>query len=203
MLVGDNVDKQVNVRDIRSDHQGKLVHMFSLIAVKARIPPPDPSIPFVPPTVCTTKVDCYLPNEEDVLALESDLEVLVSRILCRHIKCFHDLKRFVTKHITHAYSNEMAAKSEVVVLDVLHNNEIEAKDMIEIMRTMVSYLGEKYTHRVISGGDHVTCEREQGAKRHVQCSNSPAGRLEQMEPVTEDWHCIMNFMIVSKIIYAK
>lgn len=67
-------------------------------------------------------------------------------------------------------------------------------DMVEILRTILSYLGSLYKHTVISGGDHVTCEREQ---RHVQCSNSPEGRLHQIEPCCEDWHCLMNFMIVS------
>ena len=41
-FVGDNVDKQCNVRDIRSDHHGELRHMFSLLAIKARISPPAP-----------------------------------------------------------------------------------------------------------------------------------------------------------------
>ena len=91
----------------------------------------------------------------------------------------------------------MAAKSEVVVLDVLHNNETKSSDMGEVMRTKVSYLGSLYKHTVLSGGDHLNCEREQGAKCHVQCSNSPEGRLNQLEPCVEDWLCVMNFMIVS------
>lgn len=138
-----------------------------------------------------------MPSREDITIIQSDLEVLVSRILCDYIKSLKELKRFVTKHIPHTYSEEMAAKSEVVVLDVLHNNETVSSDMVEIMRTMVSYLGSLYKHTVLSGGDHLTCEREQGAKRHVQCSNSPEGRLDQLEPCCEDWHCVMNFMIVS------
>ena len=38
-FVGDNVDKQC---DIRSDHHRELRHMFSLLAIKARISPPAP-----------------------------------------------------------------------------------------------------------------------------------------------------------------
>ena len=38
-FVGDNVDQQCNVRDIRSDHHEELRHMFSLLAIKARISP--------------------------------------------------------------------------------------------------------------------------------------------------------------------
>ncbi len=33
--------------------------------------------------------------------------------------------------------------------------------------------------------------------RHVQCSNTSVGRLNQLEPCIEDWHCVINFMIVS------
>ena len=184
-FVGDNVDKQVSVRDLRSDHRGKLMHMFSIFAVKARVSPPPPVSNFSPPPLQTDTVYFFLPSRDDINTILSDLEVLVTRILCDYIKSFKELKRLVTKDIPHTYSEEMAAKSEVVVLDVLHKNETVNSDMVEILRTLLSYLGSLYKRTVISGGDHVTCERERSAKRHVQCSNSPDGRLE---PCCEDWH---------------
>ncbi len=196
-FVGDNVDKQVSVRDIRSDHHGRLMHMFSIFAVKARVSPPFPVSGFSRPTLCTDTVERFLPTKEDIIVIQGDLEVLVSRILCDYIEGFQELKRLVTKHIPHTYSEEMAAKSEVVVLDVLHNNEIVSSEMVEIMRAMASYLGSDYKHTALTGGDHLTCEREQCAKRHVQCSNSPGGRIDNLEPCIEDRHCVMNFMIVS------
>ena len=99
----------------------------------------------------------------------------------------------------HIYSEKMATKSDVLVLDVFHKNETKSSDMVFIMREMASYLGSSYKYTVLSRGDHVTCEREQGAKRHVMCSNTREGRLEQLEPCVEDWHCMMNFMIVSYV----
>lgn len=36
-FVEDNIYKQCNVRDLRSDHHGQLKHMFSLMAIKARV----------------------------------------------------------------------------------------------------------------------------------------------------------------------
>ena len=198
-FVGDNLDKQYNVRDIRSDHHGQLKHMFSLMAIKARVSPPEPLTSFSPPSLIAEKVEHFLPSQEDLKVVEGDLEVIVSRIICDYINGFHALKKFVVKHIPHTYSNKMAEKSEVVVLDVLHKNETKSSDMVQIMREMASYLGESYEHTALSGGDHVTCEREQGAKRHVMCSNTRVGRLEQIEPCVEDWHCVMNFMIVSNI----
>ena len=61
--VGDNVDKQCNVRDIRSDHHGELRHMFSLRAIKARISPPAPLPKFSPTSLMSEKVDCFLPSQ--------------------------------------------------------------------------------------------------------------------------------------------
>ena len=94
-----NVDKQVNVRDITSDHHGKLMHMFSIFAVKA------PPAPIADLSLCTETVECFLPSKEDIIVIQGDLEeVLVSRILCDYIKGLDKgLKRLVTKHIPHEY----------------------------------------------------------------------------------------------------
>jgi len=69
----------------------------------------------------------------------------------------------------------MAQKSDVVVLDVLHKCETKTTDMIDIMREMMSYVGES-TVKHLSFGDLLTKERQDGSKRHVMCSNKPAGR---------------------------
>lgn len=50
--------------------------------------------------------------------------------------------KFVSNHILHMYSNEMSQKSEVYVLDILMKNEAKHKDMIDIMNTLQSYLGD-------------------------------------------------------------
>ena len=66
--------------------------------------------------------------------VQSDVEVLVARILCDYIKDLCQLKKFVVTHIPHTYSDKMAVKSEVIVLDVLHKNETKSSDMVHIMR---------------------------------------------------------------------
>ena len=35
---GDNVDKKQKARDVRSDHHGEMVHMYSVLAGKSRTP---------------------------------------------------------------------------------------------------------------------------------------------------------------------
>ena len=58
-----------------------------------------------------------------------------------YMKDLRQLKKFVVTHIPHTYSDKMAEKSEVVVLDVLQKNETKSSDMVHIMREMASYLG--------------------------------------------------------------
>ena len=82
----------------------------------------------------------------------------------------------------------MSEKSDVVVLDVLMKDETKHSDMISIMETMQNYLGKDYDkkRRVLSGGDLLTCERQQGSQKHMMCGNTPRERLEILEPVAED-----------------
>ncbi|KAL5471210.1 hypothetical protein EMCRGX_G029301 [Ephydatia muelleri] len=105
-LVGDNVDKQCN----------------------ARISPPAPLPQFSPPRLVSLKVDCFShPVITFMKVVQSDM--LVARILCDNIKDLRQLKKFVVTHIPHTYSNKIADKSEVIVLDVLHKNETKSSDM--------------------------------------------------------------------------
>ena len=147
--------------------------MFSLIAIKARCTPPPPVPGFVPISLSSLEVSHFLPSKADICAMQNNLIVLVSRILCQYMQAFSQHKSSVAKHIPHVYSEEMARPSQVAVLDVLHKNETKSSDMVDIMRETVTYLGKTRKLTVLSGGDHVTCEREQACKRHVMCSNTP------------------------------
>ena len=37
-FVGDNVDVHKGARDVRSDHYGMLIHMYSILALRTRVP---------------------------------------------------------------------------------------------------------------------------------------------------------------------
>ena len=52
---------------------------------------------------------------------------------------------------------------------------------------------------VLSGRAYLTCERQVGAQRHVMCGNTSRDRLEILEPVVEDWHCLVCLIGVSNI----
>lgn len=194
-FVGDNVAKTTGVRDIRSDHRGHLVQMYSIFAVKSRVNHPLSPAEFSRPKVTSLKVAQCLPTKADVTNLKANLVVLVSRVLCKYIKCLHKYKGIVTSHIPHTHSKEMAMKSEVVVLDVLHKNETKGPEMIDIMQEMHEYLEDSSKIRP-SGGDYVTVERQRGAQQNMMNSDRQKGRLGMVEPCAEDWHCLMNVLMV-------
>ena len=85
-FVGDNVSKTVAVRDIRSDHQSHLKHMYSILVVKGRIPnPPASDQPFKPPPLTSLSCSTFLPNKDDIAAIKRNLTMLVSRILVKQL----------------------------------------------------------------------------------------------------------------------
>ncbi len=94
----------------------------------------------------------------------------------------------------------MANKSEAVVLDVLHKDETKGAEIIDIMVEMHEYLGESSKTR-LSGGDYVTVERQRGAKQDKHNSDTRRGKLAIVEPCVEDWHCLMNLLMVRKNVY--
>ena len=70
---------------------------------------------------------------------------------------------------------------------------------------MHEYLGEEFPSKkkVLSGGDQLTCERQVCAQRHMMDGNNPRDRLAFLEPVCEDWHCLMCFLGVSLHVHAN
>lgn len=86
------------------------------------------------------------------------------------------------------------------MLDVVMKDEAKQQDMIEIMKKYQDYLGEGYNEerRVVCGGDYLTSERQIGAQRHMMCGDFVTERLELLEPTSEDWHCLMVLLGVSK-----
>ena len=198
-FVGDNVDKKKGVRDIRVDHQAELQHMYSMLAVRSRVPSPLDGRSSID-SFATLQVSAFLPTIHDIRAIQDNLVVLVSRIICQNIKHLSIISSVLPAHIQHQYSGEMAKKSEVIVLDVLMKNEAKNADMLDIMQTMQGYLGDNFPleQRVLSGGDQLTCERQVGAKRHMMDGDTRKDRLDEFEIQTEDWHALMSFLGVSE-----
>jgi len=197
--IGDNVDKKRGARDVRSDHHGSLLHMYSILAGRSRIPPSDLSHTGCVVNLSSLPANTFLPTSEDIVEVKKNLIIIVARIITKYIDSLSPLAKSVTQHIEHQYSAEMSQKSEVIVLDVLMKNEASRADMLDIMNHIQGYLGKDFPSdkRVLSGGDQLTCERQVGAQRHVMDGNTTEERLGLLEPVTEDWHCLVCLLSVS------
>ena len=173
--------------------------MYSVLVGKSCTPAPSLSHSSHVSKLSQVPSSSFLPTCDDVHKVKTNLVIIVSRVLTQYITALTPLSKAIPKHITHRYSTEMSKKSEVVVLDVLMKNETKHADMIDIMNTMQDYLGSDYDEerRVLSGGDQVTCERQIGSQKHMMCGNTPRERLQVLEPVVEDWHCLVSLLGVS------
>lgn len=158
-------------------HQGKMLDMFTMIVGRSRTPAPELSHEGQVSSLDEVPADFFIPNSSDIERAKANLVTLVARKLTRHITGLVRFAKVVPKHILHVYSKEMAEKSEVFALDVL---------------------GEGYdeVRRVACGGDQLTCERQVGAQRHMMCGNTFVERLGLLEPVTEDWHCLVSLLFL-------
>lgn len=116
-LIGDNIDKNVKVRYMRSDHRNTSLHYFHSFAVQDRI---DFShLPDTFPLSCSNsphKVALeLLPTIKDDNALEKLFRIHVSRILATHMEFFKvSCGDVAERHIQHEFYKQMSMKSTVV-----------------------------------------------------------------------------------------
>lgn len=125
------------------DNQGSLLHMYSILDGRSRIPPNTLSYTGHVSSLTTIPAKEFLPVEDDFINVQQNLIIIVSRMLTQYIKGLSAFAKAVPQHIQHQYSVEMGRKSEVIVLDVLMKNEACRGDMIEIMHCMQTTLGSR------------------------------------------------------------
>ena len=112
--MGDNIDKEVRPRQMRSDYQTRSVHYLHTYAVRDRI---DLSaISDQAPSVEISSIDLInlLPNAEDDECLQRKFAILIARVLLQYSPYFSRFGQAVEGHIEHKYSYEISLKSEVV-----------------------------------------------------------------------------------------
>lgn len=116
-ICGDNIDKTVRPRYMRSDKANKSLHYFHSYAVQNRVDvshladsPVDMST-FTPDRIAST----ILPSSNDDEMLRENVAVLISRVLTTHLKFFQfSFDEAVDWHISHQFSHEMSQKSTLV-----------------------------------------------------------------------------------------
>lgn len=78
---GDNVDKNSKVHDLRSDNQGEMIPMFSMLVSRSGMPAAQ--LPHVGHVSRVSEV-LFLPTCDDLSMVKSNLVILVSRILTQY-----------------------------------------------------------------------------------------------------------------------
>ena len=115
-ICGDNIDKHVHRRHIRSDQQNKTLHYFHSYSVKDRINLHDvsdagPQKPSTIPEVLN-KVE---PDAQENAVIVDACAILLSRMMCDSMQYFmENYGGVVQRHTPHKYKHEIASKSEVV-----------------------------------------------------------------------------------------
>ena len=87
-MVGDNIDKEVKPRDMRSDHQARSLHYFHSYGVLDRINLDDYDNTISLPDLSAVQLDLLLPTEDDEASIRSNMCVLMARILQKHLPFF-------------------------------------------------------------------------------------------------------------------
>uniref|UniRef100_A0A1X7THQ5 DUF6589 domain-containing protein n=1 Tax=Amphimedon queenslandica TaxID=400682 RepID=A0A1X7THQ5_AMPQE len=228
-IVGDNVDKNVTPRYMRSDIRTKSLHYYHSFAVKSRINVDD--LPSQKPDSClpspTYIAKSLLPSVNDDDCLIANLKILFSRILLQTLPAFEvNFSDLVCRHIVHRRYKEMSSKSTVVPLGVLPKNENKTKEMKEILEHLHQYVPkvvstrqyqvpgndnskevtviDEKVHHILLGGDQLSQARARGALKSKANSQTPSTKLNGFIPTVEDWHTKLTlFEVIWKYFVRK
>lgn len=131
VFVLDNIDWDVRVHDMRSDHQNKSVHAVATSIVFNRISSdhlPDDK-PKKNLAGCSLKDSLNLTGEEERCTRDR-YKVFLGRILCEWFPAFDFLKEILPSHTPCQYQREMNFKSVVATLPVLLKDEKKYADVV-------------------------------------------------------------------------
>lgn len=113
-LVGDNIDKEVRPRDMRSDHQTRSLHYFHTYGVRDRVDLSDVSDKHPMPELSSLRLTDLLPNATDEKNLLANFSILVGRVLKKRMPFFSTYAKGMCRHIQHEFYTEMSQKSGIV-----------------------------------------------------------------------------------------
>ena len=126
-LCGDNIDKSIRRRHLRSDRRNQSLHYFHTYAMENRVDISHlsdvnvhiselTSIQYIPNSV--------LPRLGDDTQIRQNISALVSRVLCKHLDFFKlSFDGVIEWHIQHKYYTQMSCKSEVVCIYFNYRNK--------------------------------------------------------------------------------
>lgn len=87
----------------------------------------------------------YLLSSDEMESMKKEFTILVARVLLKFFPCMKPLSRVVPGHIEHKYSEEMAKKSEIVMLPVVPFNQNKHSDIVQYLDWLQNLLFEVRT----------------------------------------------------------
>ena len=113
-IVGDNIDFEVSARVLDKEHGNRSIHWTHQFAIKDKVV--DKQLDSKKSKLPAKQLQLaeLLPTKSVMERLKSRFAVLASHVLVKYIEKLKCLKSCTIKHIKHAYSKEMKAKSETV-----------------------------------------------------------------------------------------
>lgn len=102
-LVGDNIDKNVQPRIMRSDHQSRSLHYFHTYAVRDRVDLSSFSDQSQIPDIASIQLVNFLPTGSDERAIQRNFATLVARTLKKYMPFFSKFGQGLERHILHEY----------------------------------------------------------------------------------------------------
>ena len=115
-ICGDNIDKTVRPRFMRSDRKNTSLHYFHAYAVQNRIDVSALSDSIESKTYNPESIaNMIIPSMSDDKLLRENIAALISRVLVSNLSFFEfSFDKVVDWHIEHQFSLEMSQKSKVV-----------------------------------------------------------------------------------------
>ena len=114
VLVGDNIDKRVNPREMRIDRQVQSLHYFHTYAAKNRCESIHSQDTNPIRDISKLSLSAFLLTPSECMDIRNNYVVLVSRIIVEYLPAFNKFKQCVPKHVLHSYSDVMSGKSVMV-----------------------------------------------------------------------------------------
>ncbi|XP_070547234.1 uncharacterized protein [Ptychodera flava] len=150
------------------------------------------------PTQRASDIDLerFLPTVYDWNLLRVRMELLVTRIICKHMEYFSSLKEEIQGFISHPYIKESTEKSTIFNLGIIKENPASNKGVVAIMKNLKKYVpqrGPGDPYRVLCHGDQLSAERMVEGRQAMASSENPFDRLIGLEPNCQDFHerCII------------
>ena len=107
-MVGDNIDKMIKPRYMRSDRQNQSLHYIHMYAVQDQI---HLSESYQRPAPKDPPLEELLPSPDDGKELHSNMEILVTQILARHMLLLQRILKMLSYGIYHIPTQRKCPKN--------------------------------------------------------------------------------------------